>query len=184
MFMLSWIRSSEAQASNNATALVTDHDSVMEDQRQEDWVVLPCDHTDLMEASVSDLDLLSASMTLYRPSASSHPASSRTRSDTTSSSSGASCSPLTGTTAHAGGPGEQTKKSRRQLKQELRHQQAMEELERRPRYDPMIAKMRDHEFKMAKMAKLGLRSGRIMSSSSGGPQSTKSTRSAGGSSAP
>ncbi|KAF9932920.1 hypothetical protein BGZ67_004516 [Mortierella alpina] len=180
--MLSWIRSSEAQASNNAPALATDHDSVEEDQRQEDWVVLPCDHTDLMEASVSDLDLLSASMTLYRPSASSHPASSRSRTETTSSSSGASCSPLTGTTAaHAGGPGVQTtKKSRRQLKQELRHQQAMEELERRPRYDPMIAKMRDHEFKMAKMAKLGLRSGRIMSSSNGGPQSAKSTRSAGG----
>lgn len=182
--MLSWIRSSEAQASNNAPALAADHDAVEEDQRQEDWVVLPCDHTDLMEASVSDLDLLSASMTLYRPSTSSHPASSRTRTDTTSSSSGASCSPLTGTAAHASGPGEQTtKKSRRQLKQELRHQQAMEELERRPRYDPMIAKMRDHEFKMAKMAKLGLRSGRIMSSSSGGPQAAKSTRSAGGSSA-
>ncbi|CAO3567847.1 unnamed protein product [Mortierella alpina] len=178
MFMLSWIRSSEAQASNNAPAMATERTSVEEDQRQEDWVVLPCDHTDLMEASVSDLDLLSASMTLYRPSTSSHPCSSRTRNDTTSSSSGAS----TGAAAHAGGPGEQTtKKSRRQLKQELRHQQAMEELERRPRYDPMIAKMRDHEFKIAKMAKLGLRSGRIMSSSSGGPQSAKSTRSAGGS---
>ncbi|KAF9574187.1 hypothetical protein EC968_007282 [Mortierella alpina] len=130
MFMLSWIRSTEAQASKDAPVLAADYDAVEEDQRQEDWVVLPC------------------------------------------------------TTAHAGGSGEQTtKKSRRQLKQELRHKQAMEELERRPRYDPMIAKMRDHEFKMAKMAKLGLRSGRIMSSSSGGPQSAKSTRNAGGSTA-
>ncbi|KAG0203641.1 hypothetical protein BGX28_004128 [Mortierella sp. GBA30] len=155
--MLSWIRSSEAQASSNVTVGTTDSNAA-EDHRQEDWVVLPSDHTDLMEGSVSDLDLLSQSLTLYRTT-SSHPASSRTRTETSSSSASA-LAIVTATATATASSADNTKKSRRQLKQEKRQQQALEELERRPRYDPMIAKMRDQEFKMAKMAKLGMRSGR------------------------
>ncbi|KAF9935962.1 hypothetical protein BGZ65_002847 [Modicella reniformis] len=179
--VLSWIRPSDAQApiandaskvpdANNVPA-ATAASSGTEGQQQDDWVFLPSDHDDLMESSISDLDLLSASMTLYRPSV--HPASSRTRAtadhDLTSTEEG----------------GEEAvvpqMKSKRQLKQERRQQQALAELERKPRYDPMIAKMRDQEFKMAKLAKMGLRNGRVMSSSTGGPNSSsaRSTRSSG-----
>ncbi|KAI8594716.1 hypothetical protein EDD21DRAFT_393069 [Dissophora ornata] len=203
MFVLSWIRSSDAQASNDAAAaaatnaadpaVATDAvaaaaaaaavtsataPSAMEtEQNPDDWVFLPSDHTDLMASSVSDLDLLSASMTLYRPSTmtpsiSAHPASSRTRADTTTIES----TVVEAAAADSTAPAEtQQRKSRRQLKQEKRQKQAEEELERRPRYDPMIAKMRDHEFKMAKMTKMGLRSGRVLAGGVkmvGGPQSS------------
>ncbi|KAG0360400.1 hypothetical protein BC939DRAFT_498822 [Gamsiella multidivaricata] len=178
MFVLSWIRSSDTQASNASTTApsITDKNAPSStspqepEPHQDDWVFLPSDHTDLMSASVSDLDLLSASMTLYRPST--HPASSRTRTLTSETLSPSDvCSDSNGIVG----------KSRRQLKKEMRQQQALEELERRPRYDPTIAKMRDLEFKMAKMNKLGLRSGRILSASSGGaggPHSGAGVRSA------
>ncbi|KAF9353325.1 hypothetical protein BGX26_008899 [Mortierella sp. AD094] len=175
MFVISWIRSSDAQASNASQAqndaapavngdisASTAEAAAMEDQHQDDWVFLPSDHNDLMESSISDLDLLSASMTLYPARSSSstvsaHPASSRTRVEASDSSSS------NGTTHDSSVP---VQKSKRQLKQEMRLKQALEELERKPRYDPMIAKMRDHELKLAKMAKLAMRSGRIMSSTS------------------
>ncbi|KAF9186830.1 hypothetical protein BGZ51_008752 [Haplosporangium sp. Z 767] len=187
MFVLSWIRSSDAQQTSSpandnssspapALARTSSTDNLdmaghsIDNRHQDDWVFLPSDHQDLMESSVSDLDLLSTSMTLYRPSSTAHPASSRTRTEATTSTSSSSAV-VAGSTS-----GEHTKKSRRQLKQEMRNKQAMEELERRPRYDPMIAKMRDQEFKMAKMAKLGLRSGNVMSSNTGGARSVKSLR--------
>ncbi|KAG0253901.1 hypothetical protein BG011_006102 [Mortierella polycephala] len=190
MFVLSWIRSSDAQqastpandsSSSPAPALarvpLTDNMDIAghsnDDRHQEDWVFLPSDHQDLMESSVSDLDFLSASMTLYRPSSTAHPASSRTRTETTISTSSSSAVAADNTS------GEHTKKSRRQLKQEIRQKQAAEALERRPRYDPMIAKMRDQELKMAKMAKLSLRSGKVMSSNTGGTRSAKSLRGSG-----
>ncbi|KAI1316852.1 hypothetical protein EDD11_009430 [Mortierella claussenii] len=199
MFVLSWIRSSDAQASNAPAAVDTQasNDGAVStlasnvvaeannsldletenEPYQDDWVFLPADHTDLMESSVSNLDLLSASMTLYRTSAASttHPASvRRTRVDDTTCSTGTPDSPTSSssttdnnTTAGAIGSHGGGKKSKRQLKQERRRQQALQEQERQPRYDPAVAKMRDHEFKMAKMAKMGLRSGRIMSGSPG-----------------
>ncbi|KAF9110016.1 hypothetical protein BGX27_006877 [Mortierella sp. AM989] len=172
MFVLSWIRSSDAQASNasnaenNAVTAVDDASGsavdVMDGQHQDDWVFLPSDHNDLMESSISDLSHLSASMTLYparssTSTASSHPASSRTRDETTGSSSGSSSNNSAG-----------KQKSKRQLKQEKRQKRMAEEQERKPRYDPMIAKMQDHEFKLAKMAKLSMRNGNNMSSTSGG----------------
>ncbi|KAF9172608.1 hypothetical protein BGX21_007165 [Mortierella sp. AD011] len=173
MFVISWIRSSDVQASDaskaqNGVAPVVNDDidactseaAAMEGQHQDDWVFLPSDHNDLMESSISDLDLLSASMTLYparsSPStASAHPASSRTRVNALDSSSSS------GATNDSNVP---VQKSKRQLKQEMRMKQALEELERKPRYDPATAKMRDQELKMAKMAKLTMRSGKSMSS--------------------
>ncbi|KAI9241796.1 MAG: hypothetical protein BYD32DRAFT_432876 [Podila humilis] len=153
MFVLSWIRSSGAQASNTTNSIntaSTDNHNI--DQHQDDWVFLPSDHNHLMEASCANLDLLSAStMTL-------HPASSRTRSHTSSST----------TQDTLVEP-----KSRRQLKSEHRRRLAQEQLERKPRYDPFIAKLRDQEFQRAKLAKLALRSGRIMSSTTGGAHSMK-----------
>jgi hypothetical protein len=173
MFMLSWIRSSDASANGTNTAAgaatVNVHDGVDQQQQQsqhDDWVVLPSDHNDLMEASVSNLDLLSSSMTLY-PSTSrhTHPAATRSRNSTTTN----------------GGRTDTTgdllplmnHKSRRQLKQEQRRQQEVEAMERRPRYDPMMAKLRDNEFKMLKLNKMGLRTGRILSSTTGGANSLK-----------
>ncbi|KAF9306689.1 hypothetical protein BGZ74_004387 [Mortierella antarctica] len=164
MFVLSWIRSSDAQASNKTNSAITsgsDSNNTHVDQNQDDWVFLPSDHDQLMEASCSNLDLLSAStMTL-------HPASSRTRTHTSSA------SPITHDTSL------EPAKSRRQLKSEYRRQLALEQLERKPRYDPFIAKLRDQEFQRAKMAKLALRSGRIMSSTTGGAHSMKSRGSSG-----
>ncbi|KAG0296325.1 hypothetical protein BGZ96_009724 [Linnemannia gamsii] len=160
MFMLSWIRSSDTQAANNNKATST---SVEQHQQSDDWVLLPADEDTIMNASISDLQLLSASTMTLRPST--HPASS-TRT--------ASSSSMVSTTSVA-----VVHKSRRQLKQEKRLQQAQEDLERRPRYDPMIAKMRDHEFKLAKLQKLGMRSGRIASSTTGGAHSVKSMRGTG-----
>lgn len=159
MFVLSWIRSSDAQASNKTNSTITastDNNDI--DQHQDDWVFLPSDHDHLMEASCANLDLLSAStMTL-------HPASSRTRAHATSTTHDTSVEP----------------KSRRQLKSEYRRQLAQEQLERKPRYDPFIAKLRDQEFQRAKMAKLALRSGRIMSSTTGGAHSMKGLRGSSG----
>ncbi|KAG0308044.1 hypothetical protein BGZ97_000187 [Linnemannia gamsii] len=163
MFMLSWIRSSDNQAANNNKATST---SVDQHQQSDDWVLLPADEETIMNASISDLQLLSASTMTLRPS-STHPASA-TR--TATSSSMVSTTAVAVVTPH---------KSRRQLKQEMRLQQAQEELERRPRYDPMIAKMRDYEFKLAKLQKLGMRSGRIASATTGGAHSVKSMRGSG-----
>ncbi|KAF9433741.1 hypothetical protein BGZ76_009035 [Entomortierella beljakovae] len=173
MFALSWIRSSGAQASNASNAqgnAVTEtietnpfETNSLDESRQDDWVLLPSDHNDLMESSISDLDLLSASMTLYpsrTSTASSHPASSRTRGDETFNSSSNSNSNSSGAGASMLDSSPTKQKSKRQLKQEMRQQRALEELERKPRFDPTIAKMRDQELKMAKMAKLGLRNGR------------------------
>ncbi|KAF9084396.1 hypothetical protein BGX29_007002 [Mortierella sp. GBA35] len=165
MFMLSWIRSSDTQAAKASVPASASASSTVDQKYQDDWVLLPADEEAMMNASISDLQLLSASTMTLRPSTS-HPAST---SRTTTSA----------TTA--------TTKSRRQLKQEMRLQQAQEDLERRPRYDPMIAKMRDYEFKLAKMNKLGMRSGRISSSNTGGAHSFKSMRgssASGGSSGP
>ncbi|KAF9363301.1 hypothetical protein BGX34_004436 [Mortierella sp. NVP85] len=173
--VLSWIRPSDAQANDVSKTLDDANVPVSaasspgaEEQHQEDWVFLPSDHNDLMESSISDLDLLSASMTLYRPST--HPASSRTRS-------GHDPALTTSTEAEQVAVVPQ-QKSRRQLKQERRQQQALAELERKPRYDPVIAKMRDQEFKMAKMAKLGLRSGITSSPVGGGTSSARGARGA------
>ncbi|KAF8954737.1 hypothetical protein BGZ46_002830 [Entomortierella lignicola] len=190
MFVISWIRSSDAQAADaskaqsnevpvidnvNPTIEVVSAEAeevsttIQDDKHQDDWVFLPSDHNDLMESSISDLDLLSASMTLYpaRPTTvSTHPASSRTRVETIDSSSSSSSSG--GVTDETINNNDNVKKSKRQLKQERRQKQALEEQERKPRYDPMIAKMRDHELKLAKMAKLSMRSGRVISSNSGG----------------
>ncbi|KAF9904833.1 hypothetical protein BX616_001160, partial [Lobosporangium transversale] len=182
MFMLSWIRS-DAQASNASNAAVevdasdvvtasaTTHSDLSVEKHQDDWVFLPSNHNDLMESSVSDLDLLSASMTLYRPGPSTtskgHPASARrtqAEAETISASTtetSTSERALTAATSTAMGVSETTptvKKSKRQLKQERRQQQALEELERQPRYDPITAKKRDQEFKMAKLAKMSMRS--------------------------
>ncbi|KAG0336996.1 hypothetical protein BG000_005930 [Podila horticola] len=164
MFVLSWIRSSDAQASNKTKSAITsgsdNSNNTHVDQNQDDWVFLPSDHDHLMEASCANLDLLSAStMTL-------HPASSRTRARTSGVSSATHDTPL-------------EPKSRRQLKSEYRRQLAQEQLERKPRYDPFIAKLRDQEFQRAKLAKLALRSGRIMSSTTGGAHSMKSRGSSG-----
>ncbi|KAG0379755.1 hypothetical protein BGX24_011867, partial [Mortierella sp. AD032] len=158
MFMLSWIRSSDTTTTLSASKDTnTTPSSLVVDQNQDDWVFLPADEDTMMNASISDLQLLSASTMTLRPST--HPASScRTVTSTTAS----ATTSTTAATVH---------KSRRQLKQELRLQQAQEELTRRPRYDPTIAKMRDYEFKLAKLNKLGVRSGRIASSSTGGAHS-------------
>ncbi|KAG0029672.1 hypothetical protein BGZ82_007800 [Podila clonocystis] len=163
MFVLSWIRSSDAQASNKTNSAITSgsDNNAHVDQNQDDWVFLPSDHDHLMETSCANLDLLSAStMTL-------HPASSRTRTHTSGAPLRTHEVPLEPT------------KSRRQLKSEYRRQLAQEQLERKPRYDPFIAKLRDQEFQRAKMAKLALRSGRIMSSTTGGAHSMKSRGSSG-----
>lgn len=169
MFMLSWIRTSDTQAAAANNKATTPSSTASDDHHQsDDWVFLPADEEAMMNASISDLQLLSASTMTLRPS-STHPASS-SRTATSSSS-------VTTTTAVV-------HKSRRQLKQEKRLQQAQEELERRPRYDPTIAKMRDYEFKLAKIQKLGMRSGRIASSTTGGAHSVKSMRSAGSSGGP
>lgn len=162
MFMLSWIRSSDTQAANNNMATSA---SVEQHQQSDDWVLLPTDEDTIMNASISDLQLLSASTMTLRPST--HPASSNRT---------ATSSPMVSTTTVAV-VGQH--KSRRQLKQEMRLQRAQEDLERRPRYDPTIAKMRDYEFKLAKLQKLGMRSGRIASSTTGGAHSVKSTRGSG-----
>ncbi|KAF9197758.1 hypothetical protein BGZ49_001661 [Haplosporangium sp. Z 27] len=195
MFVISWIRSSDAQAADaskaqsNEVPVIDDVNPTMEvvsaeaeveevsatiqdDKHQDDWVFLPSDHNDLMESSISDLDLLSASMTLYparSTTVSTHPASSRTRDETIASSSSSSSS-SGGVTDEptTNNNNDNVKKSKRQLKQERRQKQALEEQERKPRYDPMIAKMRDHELKLAKMAKLSMRSERVISSNSGG----------------
>ncbi|KAF9119680.1 hypothetical protein BGW39_000124 [Mortierella sp. 14UC] len=160
MFMLSWIRSSDT-TTQSATSQATPASLVVVDQNQDDWVLLPADEETMMNASISDLQLLSASTMTLRPS-STHPASS-SRILATSNSTTAE----TTATVH---------KSRRQLKQEMRLQQAQDDLSRRPRYDPTIAKMRDYEFKLAKLNKLGMRSGRISSSTTGGAHSVKSMR--------
>ncbi|KAG9069791.1 hypothetical protein KI688_009116 [Linnemannia hyalina] len=169
MFMLSWIRSSDTQAASNNNKATTPSSTTSDDHhhQSDDWVFLPADEETMMNASISDLQLLSASTMILRPS-STHPASS-SRTATSSSS--------VSTTAVV-------HKSRRQLKQEKRLQQAQDDLERRPRYDPMIAKMRDYEFKLAKLQKLGMRSGRIASSTTGGAHSVKSMRGAGASGGP
>ncbi|KAF9931748.1 hypothetical protein FBU30_009672 [Linnemannia zychae] len=159
MFMLSWIRASETQTTNKATTAPATSSSV--DQHQDDWVFLPADEESMMNSSISDLQLLSASTMTLRPS-STHPASSSRIATSSSITAGGAI-----TTVH---------KSKRQLKQEMRLQQAQDDLERRPRYDPTIAKMRDYEFKLAKLRKLGMRSGRIASSSTGGAFSVKSMR--------
>ncbi|KAG0055726.1 hypothetical protein BGZ83_007598 [Gryganskiella cystojenkinii] len=176
MFMLSWIRASDASANVSGNAAETPQnnniDSVDQQQQEEqrdDWVFLPSDHNDLMSASVSNLDLLSSSMTLYHPSSSSssrhtHPAAGRSRNTTTNSTSGSGNEPALQLLNH---------KSRRQLKQEQRRQQELDELEHRPRYDPMMAKLRDDAFKMRKLNKMGLRTGRILSSTTGGANSMK-----------
>ncbi|KAF9413938.1 hypothetical protein BGZ94_000557 [Podila epigama] len=151
--VFSWIRSSDSQSltsskDNNAASV----QSSAVDTHQDDWVFLPSDHSDLMERSCANLDLLSTStMTLHSSSASDQ----------------GTCHDNESVTVH---------KSRRQLKNERRRQLAQEELERKPRYDPFIAKLRDQEFQRAKLAKLALRSGRIMSSSTGGAHSIKSLR--------
>lgn len=168
--MLSWIRSSDASANGTAVSAAgaDAHDNT--DQQQDDWVVLPSDHNDLMTASVSNLDLLSSSMTLYHPSSSTsssrhtHPAAGRSRNTTHDGLNTSSSSTMLPLMNH---------KSRRQLKQEQRRQQEIEAMERRPRYDPMMAKMRDTEFKMIKLNKMGLRTGRILSSTTGGANSLK-----------
>ncbi|GJJ77225.1 hypothetical protein EMPS_09584 [Entomortierella parvispora] len=173
MFMLSWIRSSDASANGTAAAAAAAQDNTDQNQQQhDDWVVLPSDHNDLMSASVSNLELLSSSMTLYHPSSSlspsprhTHPAAGRSRNSTHDPASSSSASALLPLLNH---------KSRRQLKQEQRRQQEMEAMERRPRYDPMMAKLRDTEFKMMKLNKMGLRTGRILSSTTGGANSVKS----------
>ncbi|KAF9149096.1 hypothetical protein BG015_009135, partial [Linnemannia schmuckeri] len=165
MFMLSWIRSSDTQAANSKATTSTISDE--QHHQSDDWVFLPADEDTMMNASISDLQLLSASTMTLRPS-STHPASS----------SRTATSPSSVTTTAV------VHKSRRQLKQEKRLQQAQEDLERRPRYDPTIAKMRDYEFKLAKLQKLGMRSGRIASSTTGGAHSVKSMRGAGASGGP
>ncbi|KAF9129189.1 hypothetical protein BGX30_014051 [Mortierella sp. GBA39] len=164
MFMLSWIRSSDTQAANNNNQATTPSSTTSDDHhhQSDDWVFLPADEETMMNASISDLQLLSASTMTLRPS-STHPASSSRTAVTTTA------------VVH---------KSRRQLKQEKRLQQAQEDLERRPRYDPTVAKMRDYEFKLAKLQKLGMRSGRIASSTTGGAHSVKSMRGAGASGGP
>ncbi|KAI8353926.1 hypothetical protein B0O80DRAFT_66077 [Mortierella sp. GBAus27b] len=193
MFVLSWIRPSDAAAAaapgaevkvddvnlpvDNGDSSSSDMEDQPSQQQQDDWVFLPSDHHDLMESSISDLDLLSASMTLYRPSA--HPASSRTR--TGSSAGHDPATPPVQEQVDIVPPAPQ--KSKRQLKQERRQQQALAELERKPRYDPVVARMRDQEFKMAKMAKMGLRSGNIMSTGGGTQSSSKNTRGGGTSTA-
>ncbi|KAF9583585.1 hypothetical protein BGW38_009111 [Lunasporangiospora selenospora] len=165
MFVLSWIRSADAQAArrndsaSEAVATTTNHDSTQaqssgDSDNHEDWVVLPSDYQDLMEASVSNLELLSpSSMTLYSPK-----------------------SPVA---AHSTELVTSTTKSRRQLKQEHRLKLAQEQLERKPRYDPFTAKLRDTEFKMRKLARLSLRTGRVLSSSTGGAHSAKGQSAAG-----
>ncbi|KAG0271447.1 hypothetical protein BGZ95_000735 [Linnemannia exigua] len=164
MFMLSWIRSSDTTTTLSISkATNTTPASLVVDQNQDDWVFLPADEETMMNASISDLQLLSASTMTLRPS-STHPASSCR---TATSSSSTAITSTAAATVH---------KSRRQLKQEMRLQQAQEDLTRRPRYDPTIAKMRDYEFKLAKLNKLGMRSGRIASSSTGGAHSVKSMR--------
>ncbi|KAF9907029.1 hypothetical protein EC991_011333 [Linnemannia zychae] len=157
MFMLSWIRCSDTTTQSANSKATT---SSVAEQSQDDWVFLPADEETMMNASISDLQLLSASTMTLRPS-STHPASS--------SRILANNNATTETTATV-------HKSRRQLKQEMRLQQAQEDLSRRPRYDPTIAKMRDYEFKLAKLNKLGMRSGRIASSTTGGAHSVKSMR--------
>ncbi|KAG0335944.1 hypothetical protein BG004_008255 [Podila humilis] len=171
--VLSWIRSSDAtQASSkpNTSSSPTSTSTPQQhniDRYQDDWVFLPSDPDSLMEASCANLDFLSSStMTL-------HPASSRTRGTASADSS----NPSVGLSSSSNVT-EIVEKSRRQLKREQRLQLAQEQMERKPRYDPFIAKLRDQEFKRAKLAKLALRSGRIMSSTTGGAHSIKGMRGA------
>ncbi|KAG0240864.1 hypothetical protein BGW41_006619 [Actinomortierella wolfii] len=153
MFKFLWTRASSTSAEANASsststsATTTNASSIHAD----DWVLLPSDYDDMMSQSISNLDLVSASTMLPRSSSSSSNAHDQASISTSSAATDTASQLPT--------------KSRRQLKYELRKRQAQEEAERTPRYDPHMARLRDVEFKMAKMSRLGLRSGRIMSSS-------------------
>ncbi|KAG0267317.1 hypothetical protein DFQ27_008877 [Actinomortierella ambigua] len=146
---------------------------------QDDWVLLPTDYDDMMSQSISNLDLVSASTMLPRSN------TSRSRNHGRTSSAGATkATAATTTTTSSSSSSDATTansgptKSRRQLKYELRQRQAQEQAERTPRYDPHMARLRDVEFKMAKMSRLGLRSGRLMTSThsrSGGGGGGRST---------
>ncbi|KAF9974166.1 hypothetical protein BGZ73_002474 [Actinomortierella ambigua] len=161
MFKFLWTRASAPAA--QATADATSSSDISADAGsmrathpfvQDDWVLLPTDYDDMMSQSISNLDLISASTMLPR---------SRNKSATGSAAAAASSSSSSTTDPNtiAAVP----TKSRRQLKREMRQRKAEEQAERTPRYDPHMARLRDAEFKMAKMTRLSLRSGRVMGSS-------------------